>query len=209
MGAYRVIKLMLKGYAVGKGEQVEGYFKIQNRDIKGYDCEGNKFEIPFRGLSVDAEPYFTLIHFTSDLTGNMNCTLDDVITTIDLNTNQGTTEVIGERIYGQYEEELFFSHVLGLLRDTFPKVYTETLTIKGNKSYAQMREHLLGYPEDFKQFLCQKLEEKDTRRAHGAYVFDTLTFEIEPQHWGQNKSIVLRKSTGKGKWDYHEPHPDM
>lgn len=208
MGAYRTINLMLKGYAVGKDTQIEGYFKIQNRDIKGYDQEKNHFEISFRGLNEDVQPYFTLIHFTSDLTGNMKCTLDDVITTIDLNTNQGATKVIGEKAYSSSEEEQFFSHLLGLLRETFPNLYTQTLTIKGNKHYSRLRKHLLGYPEEFKQLLCQKLEEKDTRRAHGAYAFDTLIFRINPQDWGQSETIYLRRGNGKC-WDYHPPHPDM
>ncbi|MBS3121550.1 hypothetical protein J4434_01535 [Candidatus Woesearchaeota archaeon] len=209
MGAYRTITLMLKGYAVGKGTDIEGYFKIQNRDIKGYDHEKNHFEISFRGLNEDAQPYFTLIHFTSNLNGNMNCTLDDVITTIDLNRNYGITEVIGKRVYGSSEEVQFFGHMLGLLKEAFPALFTQTLTIKGNKSYVQMREHLLGYPEDFKQLFRQKLEEKDTRRAHGAYIFDTLTSRINPEDWGQSETIILRKSIGKGKWDYQPPHPDM
>lgn len=210
MGAYRVIKLMLKGYAVGKGERVEGYFKIQNKDMKGIDRDGNQFNIPFRGLTSELHSYFTLIHFTSDLEGNMRSTLDDIINTVDLNTSQGTTEVYGKvepDPFSQYGQ--FFTYVLGLLRGAFPKLFTQTLTLKGNKKYNAYREHLIGFPEEFKGQFSKTLEEKDTRRNYGAYAFDKLIFKIEPKDWGQCETESSRKKGNGGGWDYHEPHPDM
>lgn len=207
MGAYRKINVLLKGYAVGNGSSIEGYFKINNKDITGYNEEGSKFRIPLSDCRMGYQ-HFTLIGFTFDLEGNFQSSLEKIIVTKDLNKSSDTTEVAGQRLMSG-DERTFFDYLLALLKERAKPLFTQTLTIKGNRTYSAYKYHLLGFPEEFKKQFSKALEEKDTRRAYGAYAFERLSLEINPEDWGQSKTQWSRRKSNGGRWDYFEPHPDM
>ena len=188
MNAYSVAKLIFNAYGVLDGNIITGYMKLKNKVLKGKTPQNRPSDILF-DYTHNGDRYITLVGFDLNTeTGEFTSGLERVLDSVD-HMSRGRVELVQKQFQG--DEEAFYHHVIRLLGEEFPKML-ESAEIAGKRVLSCYLKTMTPFSHEF-----IKLFDEGYHRG-GAYVFDQLKLNIEPNEWG------VLKLVGKGK----DRHPD-
>ena len=157
----------LKGYAIKTDSLLEGYFRFQKKKLNCFDENGNRFLIHFNSL-YQRDIHRILIGFTYDCEKQFFHTgLEKVIQTVDV-YGHGEETYLNEEPF-KLRQNRFLIEVLHQLEKNAPPLFKEPSLIKNNRYPGELRNNLVGFPEEFRKNFLQA-----TLQDH-AYSIDSLT----------------------------------